>query len=228
MDADNYLGTTPTDQQLSDLLYEGVKAVAPQLKLFSPVITLALTGDDSFGVFDIEDTAVVSLPVIRPSAVVIYDGTNTNYLVDRVGRPGLWSYDEFRAHQPSWRNTAAGQPTYAVRYGSKLLLFKRPDATWEAYTAYIEGTYRPKAFTYANDSAVQLSVKGIPEEAQWACCYCAAAIASGIVATHDEAWARLKYFYGKCAEAVEEVGRRNADALAGTCHTAVYEDVLEL
>lgn len=215
----SYLGASATDQQLADLLYEGGKAVAPRLRLFYPSVVLQGTAGDAGGVFDLESSIAVDTAVVQLRKVVVYNvATGVTYeLQGPDGRPGVWSYGEFVEQNPSFRTAEPGQPLSAVAWGTKLMLSPPPDDDWQNYDWYLECLGRPLPFIYADDSGTDLRDLGWPEESHFAMAYCAAAIGSGIVATHQEAWDRLRHFDARCAAVVEELGRRNAEALVGKC-----------
>ena len=143
--------------------------------------------------------------------------------------PGVWSLSRWRAEvSQGWRSEAAisTSPTHAVWLGEgKLRLWKFPDATARALTAYISGWYRPKKFDWESHQANELADMGLPECAQMAALFVGAAWSAGVLAGSEGAWAKAQYLAGESGQLSSYMGAMRECERIGIANSRAFERV---
>lgn len=215
-------GTSATNQNLTDLINWAIDDIAVKMRLYG-FTTLDATLDDGDGIFDLSDvttTPVATKHFYDPKIVTVKKSSTQSYpLIDVDGHAGISSYQTFARQFPHWRDASAGTPKYAfMLQEDRLGVYPRPDATYEAYTWYIEGYCKPRPLVYANDSALDLGSFGLPQRSHFPIVLMAAIKGSLATATHEEAWARLERYYAEQAKTIEDIAFNNASLLMGDLH----------
>lgn len=194
-DLDNYAGQTPTDLAIVGQLNWAQRAVARKIEPYDPLIGLTLTPSQLQ--HNLRDLAVVTKKVVRPELVMINGVT----LLTRDQKDyGLWSMNELRSSCSTWFSDAAGTPTKAVFYDTKLILHPKPTSAFA--NSYIAGVYFPADLT---DPAVTDATPDLPEEIHEALALMAALYAADPNVSEAEGLSRLGRYSQRAHDAIRQV-----------------------
>lgn len=214
----SYRGPTLSDGDIVVELNHGLRALGSRLKMYDPSVTLTLTS--GVGIYNVQDTAVVSKIVLEPHSVTV----NGNMLWDSHGRArSVQSLQELEEYRPGWRTLDSGTPDIAVWYGShSLLLSASPTATVASSgNCYISGQVYPGArpasggyYPTGFESTDLTSVPDLDYGLHDCLCYMASQYLLYPVSTDQVIWARIQAYNSEWVGIAESIRRVNERAVS--------------
>lgn len=225
------------EQSRCEALYEGAKWVARRLRMRTDSCSLDLSkkvlrGGAFLGEYRVQDVSggTVGVPMVEVERCTV-DGEALEVKSERAWREEV---------DADWRTSRAGDegeaPTVCVLLREGLIRLDRfPHESVEGLESWLEGPCLPPPFVWETHQGMDMEEFDLPQCAHMPTVLIAAGIASGLVASSEDAFMRVASMVGdgpglsqyrSAFQQVDEIALSNVRAATGDCYGKTHSEWL--